>query len=61
MLSTPEKCPLIKTCKEKVPKDIFEDICMTPGWIYCESAVEEAKKHFKLPREWMKEYEEEME
>jgi len=58
MLSMPEKCPLIESCEEKVPKDIFVEICMTPEWIYCENAAEEAKKYLKLPREWMKEYEE---
>ena len=58
-MNTPRRCPLIETCEQAVSEFEFEAICMSPDWIFCDHAAEKALEYFKLPREWMKEHEEE--
>jgi len=48
----PKRCPLIKTCKDRVLQEIFEGICNTEDWVICEYAQKEAKKYKLSPKEW---------
>ncbi len=48
----PKRCPLIKTCEDRVLQEIFEAICNTEDWVICDYAQEEAKKYKLTPKEW---------
>jgi hypothetical protein len=49
----PNECVLLKECEMSISGDIFESLCRSRRWLYCEKATEQAKKYYKRPIEWL--------
>jgi len=49
----PNACPGIAECTHVLIWDLFETICQSGSWIYCEHAGAFSRKYKKLPYEWL--------
>jgi len=52
VFKVPKRCPLLKTCESRVVQEVFEAICNSEEWIFCEGAKKEVEKYKLTPREW---------
>jgi hypothetical protein len=52
----PNQCPGLKKCVHCLGWDVFQAMCLTESWIYCEHADAMSRKYKKLPYEWLLAY-----